>query len=170
MTKSEARTMIKAIYPGSFDPITYGHLDIIQRGLGVFDHVIVAVAHNMEKKGLFSLEERKALIREATKDLDRVSVESFEGLLVDYVKRVGGHIIIRGLRATSDFEYEFHMASINRHLNEDFDTFFMMTAKDYFFVSSRTIKEVAMLGGSVKGLVPENVEKALKAKFRSSAD
>ena len=159
--------MIKAIYPGSFDPITYGHLDIIERGLGVFDQVVVAVAHNIEKKGLFTLEERKTLILDATSGLDRVTVDSFEGLLVDYVKRVGGNVIIRGLRATSDFEYEFHMASINRHLNEDFDTFFMMTAKDYFFVSSRTIKEVAMLGGSVKGLVPENVESALKAKFNA---
>ncbi len=162
--------MIKAIYPGSFDPITYGHLDIIQRGLGVFDHVVVAVAHNIDKQGLFTLEERKALIREATKDLEGVTVDSFEGLLVDYVERVGGSVIIRGLRATSDFEYEFHMASINRHLNENFDTFFMMTAKDYFFVSSRTIKEVAMLGGSVKGLVPGNVEKALKAKFEALTD
>jgi pantetheine-phosphate adenylyltransferase len=159
--------MIKAIYPGSFDPITYGHLDIIERGLGVFDQVVVAVAHNIEKKGLFTLEERKTLILDATSGLDRVTVDSFEGLLVDYVKRVRGNVIIRGLRATSDFEYEFHMASINRHLNEDFDTFFMMTAKDYFFVSSRTIKEVAMLGGSVKGLVPENVESALKAKFNA---
>ena len=162
--------MIKAIYPGSFDPITFGHLDIIERGLGVFDHVVVAVAHNIEKEGLFTLEERKALIEEATKGLGRVTVDSFEGLLVDYVERVGGSVIIRGLRATSDFEYEFHMASINRHLNENFDTFFMMTAKDYFFVSSRTIKEVAMLGGCVKGLVPENVEKALKIKFNALTD
>ncbi len=161
--------MIKAIYPGSFDPITFGHLDIIKRGLDVFDHVVVAVAHNIEKKGLFTLEERKALIREAISDHERVTVDSFEGLLVDYVARVGGNVIIRGLRATSDFEYEFHMASINRHLNEQFDTFFMMTAKDYFFVSSRTVKEVAMLGGSVRGLVPENVEKALRMKFRESA-
>ncbi len=159
--------MIKAIYPGSFDPITYGHLDIIERGLGVFDHIVVAVAHNIEKEGLFTLEERKVLIEEATRDLDGVTVDSFEGLLVDYMERVGGSVIIRGLRATSDFEYEFHMASINRHLNENFDTFFMMTAKDYFFVSSRTIKEVAMLGGCVKGLVPENVEKALKIKFNA---
>ncbi len=162
--------MIKAIYPGSFDPITYGHLDIIERGLGVFDHVVVAVAHNIEKRGLFNLEERKALIQEAVRDHSRVTVDSFEGLLVDYVERVGGNVIIRGLRATSDFEYEFHMASINRHLNERFDTFFMMTAKDYFFVSSRTIKEVAMLGGSVKGLVPENVERALKIKFKTLVD
>ncbi len=160
--------MIKAIYPGSFDPVTYGHLDIIERGLEVFDHIVVAVAHNIEKKGLFSLEERKTLIREAIKNHPRITVDSFEGLLVDYVVRVGGNVILRGLRATSDFEYEFHMASINRHLNNRFDTFFMMTAKDYFFVSSRTIKEVAMLGGSVKGLVPENVEKALQMKFSAS--
>lgn len=159
--------MIKAIYPGSFDPITFGHIDIIQRGLEVFDQIVIAVAHNIDKEGLFSVEERKNLIREALKDLNRVSVDSFEGLLVNYVEKTQGNVIIRGLRATSDFEYEFHMASINRHLNNRFDTFFMMTAKDYFFVSSRTIKEVAMLGGSVKGLVPENVENALKSKFRA---
>ncbi len=159
--------MIKAIYPGSFDPITFGHIDIIRRGLEVFDQIVIAVAHNIEKEGLFSVEERKNLIREALKDLNRVSVDSFEGLLVNYVEKTQGNVIIRGLRATSDFEYEFHMASINRHLNNRFDTFFMMTAKDYFFVSSRTIKEVAMLGGSVKGLVPENVENALKSKFRA---
>jgi len=162
--------MIKAIYPGSFDPITFGHTDIIRRGLGVFDHIVVAVAYNMEKSALFTIEERISLIEEATKDLGNVTVDSFKGLLVNYVQKVKGNIIIRGLRATSDFEYEFHMASINRHLNDHFDTFFMMTAKDYFFVSSRTIKEVAMLGGSVKGLVPENVEKALKAKFHALTD
>ncbi len=162
--------MIKAIYPGSFDPITYGHIDIIQRGLEIFDQVIVAVAHNIEKQGLFSIEERKTLIQDALKGLKGVTIDSFEGLLVNYVERIQGNVIIRGLRATSDFEYEFHMASINRHLNHRFDTFFMMTAKDYFFVSSRTIKEVAMMGGSVKGLVPDNVEQALKKKFNSLPD
>ena len=162
--------MIKAIYPGSFDPITFGHIDIIKRGLDVFDQIVVAVAYNIEKQGLFTIEERKSLIREALKDFSRVSVDSFEGLLVNYVEKVQGNVIIRGLRATSDFEYEFHMASINRHLNDHFDTFFMMTAKDYFFVSSRTIKEVAMLGGSVKGLVPANVEQALKSKFNTLMD
>ncbi len=162
--------MIKAIYPGSFDPITYGHIDIIKRGLEVFDQVVVAVAYNIEKKGLFSIDERKRLIREALKGVEGVSVDSFNGLLVNYVEKIKGNVIIRGLRATSDFEYEFHMASINRHLNSRFDTFFMMTAKDYFFVSSRTIKEVALLGGSVQGLVPLNVEKALKAKARTLMD
>lgn len=159
--------MIKAIYPGSFDPITFGHIDIIRRGLGLFDHIVIAVAYNMEKRSLFSVEERMSLIKEATNELGHLTVDSFDGLLVNYVQKVQGNVIIRGLRATSDFEYEFHMASINRHLNDHFDTLFMMTAKDYFFVSSRTIKEVAMLGGSVKGLVPENVEKALKSKFHA---
>lgn len=159
--------MIKAIYPGSFDPITFGHIDIIKRGLEVFDRIIVAVAINIEKRGLFSIEERKSLIRDTLKEYSRVTVDSFEGLLVNYVEKVQGNVIIRGLRATSDFEYEFHMASINRHLNDRFDTFFMMTAKDYFFVSARTIKEVAMLGGSVEGLVPVNVERALKSKFQT---
>ncbi len=159
--------MIKAIYPGSFDPITLGHIDIIHRGLAIFDQIVVAVAHNIEKKSLFSIEERKRLIREVLKESDRVTIDSFNGLLVNYVEKVQGNVIIRGLRATSDFEYEFHMASINRHLNHRVDTFFMMTAKDYFFVSSRTIKEVAMMGGSVKGLVPEAVERALRVKFES---
>ena len=142
------------IYPGSFDPITNGHLDILERGLELFDTVIMAIAYNIEKQGLFTVEERKELIRQSVKGNGNVIVDSFEGLLVDYVKKVNARFVIRGLRAMSDFEYEFQMASMNRDLNADMDTLFMMTSKDYFFVSSRTIKEVASFGGSVKGCVP----------------
>ncbi len=153
------------IYPGSFDPITNGHLDILSRGLELFDQVIVAIAVNIEKQGLFTVEELKELIRQSVKGNGNVIIDSFEGLLVDYVKRVNARFVIRGLRAMSDFEYEFQMASMNRNLNTGMDTLFMMTSKDYFFVSSRTIKEVAGFGGPVKGCVPDVVEEALKKKF-----
>lgn len=154
-----------AVYPGSFDPITYGHLDILTRGLKMFDTVIVAIATNIEKTGLFSVEERKELIRQSINDDKSVVIDSFDGLLVHYVRKVGARFVIRGLRAMSDFEYEFQMASMNRNLNCDMDTIFMMTSKDYFFVSSRTIKEVASFGGEIKGFVPPAVEEALKRKF-----
>jgi pantetheine-phosphate adenylyltransferase len=153
------------IYPGSFDPITYGHLDILERGLQLFDTVIIAIAYNITKQGLFTVEERKELIRQSVKGNGRVTVDSFEGLLVDYVKQVKARFVIRGLRAMSDFEYEFQMASMNRNLNSGMDTVFMMTSKDYFFVSSRTIKEVASFGGAIKECVPAVVEEALKRKF-----
>jgi pantetheine-phosphate adenylyltransferase len=153
-----------AVYPGSFDPVTNGHLDILARGLEIFDKVIVAIAINIEKTALFSVEERKELVRKATRN-GNVLLDSFEGLLVDYVRRVNARFVIRGLRAMSDFEYEFQMASMNRNLNSDMDTIFMMTSKDYFFISSRTIKEVASFGGSVKGFVPGPVEIALREKF-----
>jgi pantetheine-phosphate adenylyltransferase len=154
-----------AVYPGSFDPITYGHVDIIKRALMIFDKVIVAVAHNFDKASLFTPEERVEMIKEAMKAYPNVSVESFEGLLMDYMKGTKANVVLRGLRATSDFEYEYHMAAMNRSLNDEIDTLFMMTGKDYFFVSSRTIKEVASLGGSVAGLVPDNVALKLKEKF-----
>ena len=154
-----------AVYPGSFDPITYGHMDILFRSLELFDKVIMAVAYNIEKKGLFTVEERKDIIREAVKGNEHVIVDSFEGLLVDYVKKVNSRFVVRGLRAMSDFEYEFQMASMNRNLNKDMDTIFMMTSKDYFFISSRTIKEVASFGGNVDGLVPPVVAKCLNEKF-----
>jgi pantetheine-phosphate adenylyltransferase len=153
------------IYPGSFDPITYGHLDILERGLALFDTVIVAVAYNMEKQGLFTVEERKELIRQSVKGNGNVIIDSFEGLLVDYATRIDARFVIRGLRAMSDFEYEFQMASMNRTLNAKVDTIFMMTSKDYFFVSSRTIKEIASFGGSVEPCVPAIVAEALKKKF-----
>ncbi|MFZ2799945.1 MAG: pantetheine-phosphate adenylyltransferase [Syntrophorhabdus sp.] len=155
-----------AVYPGSFDTITNGHLDILTRGLELFDTVIVAIAHNIEKKALFTIEEKKDMIMRSVKDHLRVKVDSFEGLLVDYVKRVDAKTVIRGLRAMSDFEYEFQMASMNRELNRGMDTIFMMTSKDYFFISSRTIKEVASFGGSVAGLVPDIVQQKLKEKFK----
>ena len=154
-----------AVYPGSFDPITYGHLDILMRGLELFDKIIVAVASNIEKHALFSVNERMELIRLAIDNDERVIVDTFGGLLVDYVKKVDARCVLRGLRAMSDFEYEFQMASMNRNLNKDMDTIFMMTSKDYFFLSSRTIKEVASFGGCVRDLVPPAVEKRLKEKF-----
>jgi len=154
-----------AVYPGSFDPITYGHIDIIRRVLKIFDKVIVAVAHNYDKRSLFSPQEKVEMIEEALKDYPNVVVESFEGLLMEYMRRTKAKVVLRGLRATSDFDYEYHMASMNRSLNKEIDTLFMVTGKDYFFISSRTIREVAGLGGSVEGLVPENVARKLKEKF-----
>lgn len=155
-----------AIYPGSFDPITYGHIDIVERALEIFDKVIVAIAHNAEKRSLFTVEERLKMVRKIFEHTPRVIVDSFKGLLVDYVAKTNAKVILRGLRATSDFEYEFHMASMNRSLNTHLDTLFMMTNKDYFFVSSRTIKEVASLGGGVEGLVPDLAVRRLKEKFK----
>ena len=154
-----------AVYPGSFDPVTFGHLDILTRGLELFDKVIIAIAYNIEKKGLFTFEERKELIQQSINGNSNIIIDSFDGLLIDYVKRVDARFVIRGLRAMSDFEYEFQMASINRTLNPDMDTLFMMTSKDYFFISSRTIKEVAEFHGSVSGFVPAPVEKRLKEIF-----
>jgi pantetheine-phosphate adenylyltransferase len=165
--KGEYRNVGKvAIYPGSFDPITYGHIDIVERALEIFDKVIIAIAENAEKRSLFSVEERLQMVKTIFKDTPNVIVDSFKGLLVDYVAKTNAKVSLRGLRATSDFEYEFHMASMNRSLNTHLDTLFMMTSKDYFFVSSRTIKEVARLGGGVEGLVPDLVVRRLKEKFK----
>jgi pantetheine-phosphate adenylyltransferase len=165
--KEEFKNTAKvAIYPGSFDPITYGHIDIIERALVIFDKVIVAIAENEEKRPLFSVEERLEMVREIFKDTPSVIVDSFKGLLVNYVAKTNAKVSLRGLRATSDFEYEFHMASMNRSLSTQLDTLFMMTSKDYFFVSSRTIKEVARLGGGVEGLVPDLVVTRLREKFK----
>lgn len=159
--------MRKAIYAGSFDPFTNGHADIVRRALKVFDHVVVAVAHNPGKDAsLFSAGERVEIIREVLTDVcDHVSVDAFEGLLVDYCRRVGASVVVRGLRAVSDFEYEFQMAMMNRHLNRDIETFFMMASQDYFYTASRLVKEVARLGGDVGGLVPEVVRRKLAEKF-----
>ena len=159
-----------AVYPGSFDPITYGHIDIIKRALKIFDKVIVAVATNYQKRPLFSPEERVAMIKEALRGHPNVMVESFQGLLIEYMRGIGAKIVLRGLRATSDFEYEYHMASMNKSLNEEIDTLFMVTGKDYFFISSRTVKEIASLGGSVEGLVPPNVAEKLREKFLPSPE
>lgn len=156
---------IVAVYPGSFDPVTYGHLDIIQRGLAIFGQLTVAVAHNPHKSPLFSLKERREML-EAVLDQDpRIRVDDFDGLLIDYAQRKGARVILRGLRALSDFEYEFQMALMNRRQDNSIETLFMMTGETYSFLSSKLIKEIASMGGSVKGLVPDLVAERLKAKF-----
>lgn len=154
-----------AVFPGSFDPITNGHLDIVDRGLAVFDRVRMAILMNPEKQPLFTVEERVAIIREAYRGNPRVEVDTFSGLLVDYANRVGASVIIRGLRAISDFEYEFQMALMNRRLNPRIETVFMMPAESYSYVSSRLVKEVFQLGGRVSDLVPPVVEKRLSEKY-----
>lgn len=155
-----------AIFPGSFDPITNGHIDIIERCNHLFDKIIIAIAFNPEKRGLFTLNERLEMIRTIYGDHDNIIIDSFEGLLMDYAKKVGANIIIRGLRAISDFEYEFQMALMNRRLDDKIETIFMMPHETYSYVSSRLIKEVFQLGGSIQGLVPPIVEKKLREKFR----
>ena len=154
-----------AIYPGSFDPITNGHLSLISRSLHIFDELIIAVAVNSEKKPLFSTEERLEMIREAVRGMENVKVDSFKGLLVDYVIAQGSNIIVRGIRALSDFEYEFQMALMNRRLNRNVQSLFLMTDYKWFYISSTIIKEAASLGGSIEGLVPDNVCRKLKEKF-----
>ncbi|MGI8315008.1 pantetheine-phosphate adenylyltransferase [Halobacillus mangrovi] len=154
-----------AICPGSFDPVTYGHLDIIQRGAKVFDHLIVAVFNNQSKSPLFDVDERLALLQEVTKDMDNVSVDACEGLLMDYAKEKNAQAIIRGLRAVSDFEYEMQITSMNRKLNEEIETFFMMTNNQYSFLSSSIVKEVAKYRANISDLVPPPVEKALMDKY-----
>lgn len=154
-----------AICSGSFDPITMGHLDIIKRGAAVFDEVIVGILNNINKQPLFSVEERVELIKETTRDIPNVKIDSFDGLLIDYAKKVGANCIIRGLRAISDFEYEMQIASMNRKLDNEIETFFIMTNNEYSFLSSSIVKEVAKYQGCVSGLVPPVVEEALKRKF-----
>ncbi|HDR5572028.1 pantetheine-phosphate adenylyltransferase [Bacillus anthracis] len=156
-----------AISSGSFDPITLGHLDIIKRGAKVFDEVYVVVLNNSSKKTFFSVEERLDLIREATKDIPNVKVDSHSGLLVEYAKMRNANAILRGLRAVSDFEYEMQITSMNRKLDENIETFFIMTNNQYSFLSSSIVKEVARYGGSVVDLVPPVVERALKEKFQT---
>jgi pantetheine-phosphate adenylyltransferase len=154
-----------AVYPGSFDPITYGHLDIINRGLKIFEKIIIAVASNSTKNSLFSIEERIGLIREVLDGNDRAVVDTFDGLLVDYVLSQGATVIIRGLRAVSDFEYEFQLAQINRGITLEVETLFMMTSVPYSYLSSSVVKEISSLKGPVDILVPAVVKKALEAKF-----
>ena len=156
-----------AVYPGSFDPIHNGHLDIIDRCRPIFDEVVVAVLFNEAKKPLFSVEERVETIRDLLRDRPECRVESFSGLLVDYMDRIGARTVIRGLRAVSDFEYEFQMALMNRHLEPGLETVFMMPAEQYTYISSRLIKEVFTLGGEVSGLVPPIVEKKLREKQKA---
>jgi pantetheine-phosphate adenylyltransferase len=154
-----------AICPGTFDPITNGHLDIVKRSLGMFDRVIIAVAENPKKEPLFDIKRRLELVEEAVRGLQRVEVESFDGLLVNYVKKKGGVAIVRGLRAISDFEYELQMALMNRRLDTELETVFMMPSEEYSFLTSTVIKEVASFGGDISGLVPDCVEEALKERF-----
>jgi pantetheine-phosphate adenylyltransferase len=153
-----------AIYPGSFDPLTNGHVDIIRRGARLFDGIVVAILRNIEKQPLFPVEERLDMVRQVFSDLPNVEADAFEGLLVDYARRRRAAAIVRGLRAVSDFEYEMQMALMNRRLHEDVDTVFMMPAERYSYVSSRLVKEVFALGGNITGLVPPVVEARLHEK------
>ncbi|MDC4239112.1 pantetheine-phosphate adenylyltransferase [Clostridium tertium] len=154
-----------AVYPGSFDPITNGHLDIISRGAKIYDKLIVAVLVNMDKKCLFDIKERVELIKKVTKDLDNVEVLSFEGLLVDFARIHNSKVILKGLRTVSDFEYEFQMALMNSKLDPDIETVFMMTSSAYSYVSSSSVKQVAKFGGNIKGLVPEELITEVMDRF-----
>lgn len=154
-----------AVYPGSFDPITYGHLDIIRRTLTIFDEVVVAVARNSSKNSLFSSQERVELIEDVLKDEKRVVVDTFTGLLIDYVTSRGAHVIIRGLRAISDFEYEFQIAQMNSTIGHQIETLFMMTSVQFGYLSSSIVKEVCSLNGNIDGFVPPEVKKALRLKY-----
>lgn len=157
-----------AIYPGTFDPLTNGHVDIVNRGLKVFDKVIVAILHNRKKTPLFSVDERLHLIRNTFKDNPRVEVDHFYGLIVDYAVKKNAQAILRGMRAVSDFESEFQIAMFNRRLNRDIQTVFLMTGMRWVFISSTGVKELASFGGDVKGLVPPEIEEKLKEKFKSN--
>jgi len=156
----------KAVYPGSFDPITNGHVDIIRRGLKIFDKILVAVLENPKKTPLFTTKERIEMIQEEFADEENVEVKAFHGLLVEFAKKNTARIVIRGLRAISDFEYEFQMALMNRKLNPEIETFFMMPNVDYTYLSSKLVKEIYMLGGRLKDLVPDHVEKKIREKFK----
>lgn len=159
----------KAIYPGSFDPITNGHVDIIKRALQIFDKILIAVLENPQKKPLFTTKERMNMIKEIFANRKDVEVKAFHGLLVEFVKKNDAKIVIRGLRAISDFEYEFQMALMNRKLNPEIETFYMMPNVKYSFLSSNLVKEVFMLGGCLKDLVPGQVENKLREKFKKSS-
>ncbi len=154
-----------ALYAGSFDPITYGHIDLIRRAVKIFDKVVVAVAVNIGKAPLFSIEERVELAKRALEGMERVEVVWFEGLVVDFARKMGIKVLLRGLRMVSDFDYEFQMAITNRGFAQDIETLFLMPSEDYFYISSRIIKEIAALGGDVKRFVPDFVEEAMKAKL-----
>jgi pantetheine-phosphate adenylyltransferase len=162
--------MRTVIYPGSFDPLTNGHLDVIERATKVFDHVVVAVAHNESKHPLFTQAERVQMVAQAVRGLPHVETDSFNGLLIEYAEKRSAQAVIRGLRAVSDFEFEFQLALMNRKLNERVETLFMMPKDTYTFLSSRIVKEIASLGGDVSAFVPAHVRAALAAKLGSRAD
>lgn len=156
----------RAVYPGSFDPVTNGHIDLIERSAALFDYVVVAILRNADKTPLFTVEERVEMLKLATRHLENVTVTSFTGLLVDYATRIEASVIIRGIRAISDYEYELQMALMNRRLSNTIETVFMLPAEAYSYLSSKLIKEIAQLGGSIDGLVPEDVQKRLARKFK----
>ncbi len=158
--------MKAAIYPGSFDPVTYGHLDIIRRAADIFDELTISVLNNVKKTPLFSVEERVKILEEATKDIPNVKIESFSGLLVDYARQKDVHVIVRGLRAITDFEYELQNAQTNRLLSkEELDTMFFTTSLEYAYLSSTTVREIASFGGDISGCVPDFVAKLIYEKF-----
>ncbi|HKO13755.1 MAG TPA: pantetheine-phosphate adenylyltransferase [Acidobacteriaceae bacterium] len=159
--------IVKAIYPGSFDPLTNGHLDLIARAAKIFDHLVVAILRNSSKNPLFTVEERVAMLSEGIAEFDNVSISTFDGLLVEFAREQRAHAVVRGIRAISDYEYEFQMALMNRRLSPDVETIFLMPDAKYSFVSSRLVKEVFELGGSIDGLVPKFVIDRLKDKQRS---
>lgn len=159
--------MTTAIYPGSFDPLTFGHLDVVERSSRLFDRVVMAIITNPQKSPLFTVEERREIIRDiVTPRFSNVEVDVFHGLLVDYAQRKGAQVIVRGIRAVTDYEYEFQMALMNRRLEPRIETVFMMPAENYSYLSSRLVKEIAELGGSVEGLVPKSVEERLKERYK----
>ena len=160
--------MKTAVYPGSFDPVTNGHVDVIERALKIFDKVIVAVGDNPGKESTFTIEERVEMLKECTKNLKNIEIDSFSGLLLDYVKNKNSKIIIRGLRAISDFEFEFQRALMNRVVNNEIETIFIMTKEHYVYLNSSIIKEMAMFSGKVNGLVPKIVEEKLREKFNKT--
>ena len=161
---------MKAVYPGSFDPVTFGHLDIIERASKKVEHLIVAVLNNPAKKSIFSLEERMQLLKEVTKDIPNIEIDSFSGLLTDYAIKKNCTTMIRGLRAVSDFEYEMQMALVNKKINHKIETFFMVSSSTYAYLSSSIVREVAMFGGNVSCFVPKVVEEALKTKFKGGKE
>ena len=157
----------RAVYPGSFDPVTNGHIDLIQRSAALFDKVVVAILRNAEKTPFFTVEERVEMLQEAIQDLNNVSVTSFAGLLVDFAEQIGASVIVRGIRAVSDYEYELQMALMNRRLSNRVETVFMLPAEAYSFLSSKLVKEIAQLGGSIHGFVPAEVERRLRLKLQT---
>ena len=158
--------MRRAVYPGSFDPLTLGHLDIIRRSAGIVDELVVSVLHNSAKNSLFSIDERVSMIKEITHDIPNVKVTKFDGLLVDYVKKIDASLIVRGLRAVTDFEYELQMAQTNRKLNKRVETVFLSTSLEYAYLSSSTVKEIASFGGDITQFVPEFVVEKVTEKIK----